>query len=119
METVYRIQDKKGRGPWKPGFSHLWSVEKDDLDNLPPITMFLPSVPALCKSMRHGCGCVSVDDLRLWFTQEEYYNLLKLGHQSFSMSVDEIVFRTPNQCLFSSKRPLHEIGEPFDLYPLN
>jgi hypothetical protein len=33
---VYRIQDKKGRGPYRPGFSSQWVEDRDDHDNLFP-----------------------------------------------------------------------------------
>ena len=33
---VYRIQDNEGRGPWKPGFSSQWVIEREDLENLLP-----------------------------------------------------------------------------------
>ena len=43
-EVVYRIQDSNGRGPWKPGFSHVWVEDRCDLVNLRPIVIDFPDI---------------------------------------------------------------------------
>lgn len=110
MTTVYRVQDKDGRGPFKPGLSHLWTdTHKSE---------WLPSwieefgVNIVRKAMdegRHvGCGCRSVGELKRWFSKAERRRLKRLGYNLVSMKVDEVLAESDIQFMFSRSKPLSD-----------
>jgi hypothetical protein len=74
--TVYRVQCKKGRGPYKPGTSHVWLEMEPDTR---PTVMdeFGWEFAASAKYGRYvGCAFRNIPHLRGWFTDGE---LRKLG----------------------------------------
>ncbi len=115
---VYRIQDKDGRGPWKPGFSHRWVVDREDLDNLAPFyvefgqTVFDHAI----LGMFLGSACESVEQLKRWFTPEEYKALKSFGYQSVKMQVGRILASSAIQCVIERSKPLNRDVEVFELY---
>lgn len=115
---VYRVQDRDGRGPWKPGFSRHWVEDRDDLDHLPPWTHELPN--ALQKrivGMHLGCGCQTLEQLRRWFTPGEYATLRRHGYLAVKMKVGRILAASRTQCVFERAKPLYEDFETVELYP--
>jgi hypothetical protein len=109
MEKVFRIQDREGRGPWKPGFSHKWVVNRPDHKNLISWYEEFGPVHESIPSFYHiGTACTSLKQLRRWFTRREYKALLGFGYSAVCMHVDEIIKRSDIQCLVVSKRPLIE-----------
>jgi len=91
-ETVYRIQDKDGRGPFKPGFSHRWVQSRDDHENLVPwFVEFGPIHKTICTFEVAGTGCESIKQLRRWFTKKEYKRLRGYGYMAVKMDVDRIL----------------------------
>ena len=115
---VYRIQDKDGRGPWKPGFSQKWIEVRDDHDNLPP--WFYEFGPVHNKAFTWesvGSACLTIDQLRRWFTESEYRTLLRHGYKAVKMEASRILGSSEIQCVFTrSNKHLSEDFETFDLY---
>jgi len=115
---IYRVQDKDGRGPWKPGFSHKWIVDRDDLNNLHSINKefncsYLDRT--FYEGWHFGCGCLSVDQLKRWFIEEEYNTLLEYGYSSVKIN-GKVLESSSIQCLFARRKHLKYHGGIFSLY---
>lgn len=119
-ELVYRVQDREGRGPWRPGFSHRWVEDRPELDGLAPIYLEEGFNDAILTRgfTAYGVGCRALDQLRRWFTRSEYEKLCMFGYQAVSMMVDQVFFDSPTQCLFGRIFPLNFDATPVDLYPV-
>ena len=117
---VYRVQDKEGRGPWRPGVSHLWVQARDDHANLPTwVEQF--GMEMLSRTFdgfgKHtGCGCSSLEKLRRWFTAEEYATLQTYGYQAVRMNVRCILGQSDVQLVFRRRLPLHVGAKRVELY---
>jgi hypothetical protein len=67
--------------------------------------------------MHLGCGCMSLDQLRRWFTPTEYARLLTFGYQAVRMRVGRILAASDVQCVFERAKPLAVDVEAVELYP--
>ncbi len=116
MIHIYRIQDMDGRGPFKKEFTDKWLADRDvsHLKSFHPIQIF--GAKNRTKAPFIGCGCTSIEQLKKWFTLEEYYFLLSQGYESVIISVDEILLSDKNQVLFARHRPLRRGFKKFNLY---
>lgn len=120
---VYRVQDAEGRGPWRPGFSRLWVRDRADHDNLRPwVEQF--GVGIILRDGwpfgRHfGCGCRTLEQLRRWFTREEYDTLRAYGYSAVQLMADRVLAESDIQLVFQRSRPLRAAVEPVDLYGHN
>ena len=115
---IYRIQDKEGRGPWKPGFSKHWIEPRPDHDNLVPWYAEFGQVHLRAiVGMRIGCGCTSIDQLQRWFCPVEYQRLVQFGYHAVRMNVDRILAQSEIQCVFERAKRLSKDVSPFVLYP--
>lgn len=113
MTTVYRIQDKAGRGPYKPGFSHTWVDQDNDGANCPSEFSF-EQVHELIEvahdkgfGVEFGYGFRTMQQLEKWFTESERTKLWLLGYSIVEMEVDVILAETETQLLFARKKPLN------------
>lgn len=116
---VYRIQDKDGRGPWKPGFSQHWVGECDEerLALLPPIQEEFPGREFRVPGMHVGVGCLSQAHLREWIRSDEYQRLFQLGYRAVSFTVDRVLAEGKFQVVFARKCPLRKKVRRFNLWP--
>ena len=115
--TIYRIQDKDGRGPWKPGFSRTWIEDRPDHDNLTPWPFEFPGVGVhLSRGMHNGCATRTIEQLKRWFTESEYRTLLQHGYQAVKMTATRILAESEIQCVFERSTPLRKNATPFNLY---
>jgi hypothetical protein len=115
---VVRIQDHDGRGPFKPGFSHVWCDTEGD-PQLPP---WFQEFPGLLQKVRKaaethhvGCGCRSVEQIERWFTPTERVRLSILGYKLVSMEVDRVLAESKNQVVFLREKPLKDDIEVLEL----
>lgn len=114
---VYRIQDKDGRGPFKPGFSHRWVEDRPDHDNLIPWFAEFGAIHLkMERRCRGGSACLSQEQLRRWFTKSEYETLLALGYEAVEIEADRILAQSEIQCFFECQKPLNKIAVSFPLY---
>ena len=114
---VYRVQDKEGRGPWKPGFSMKWVENRDDLDNLHPWFREFGDVRRLIPNgMIMGSACLSIEQLRRWFTPGEYQTLLGFGYQAVAIEAS-VAVGSDIQCVIYRAKAFEEDAEPIELYP--
>lgn len=116
MVTVYRIQDADGRGPFKPGFSKRWVIERDDQENLMPWIIEMPNVLSLSSGWPLGCGCRTIDQLKRWFTRKEYRKLVSLGYRAVQISGVRVLGESATQCVFECQTRLSEAGAEIKLY---
>ena len=115
---VYRIQDGDGRGPWKSGFSHRWVEDRPDHDNLPPWVVEFGRVDLKRFTWEHvGSGCLTLEQLRRWFTESEYKSLLRYGYRAVRMDVDRLLGKSETQCVFGRVKPLNEDIMGVELWP--
>lgn len=118
-EQVVRIQDQQGRGPWKPGFSHVWVEDRADHDKLVPWFQEMGWVNRKAIAGMHvGCGCRTVEQLQRWFTPGEYRTLLLYGYRAVTLEIGRVLGESAIQVVFERPRPLREAGKAFDLYPV-
>lgn len=101
---IYRIQGSEGRGPFKPGFSRLWvdSTDTNRPEPAPPDFRRIHFEPGFV----YGCGCRSMDQLRIWFNGTELARLRDMGFKAVRMVVDRIEFEDDFQVVFRRRRPL-------------
>lgn len=117
-EVIYRVQDSDGRGPWKPGFSSTWVEHRPDHENLLPwFIEFGPVHRTSVFAMHVGTGCLSIEQLRRWFTPSEYKTLRSHEYHSVKMSVNTILAYSDKQCVFERTIPLNQEVELIELYP--
>lgn len=120
MFNIYRIQDSEGRGPWKPGFSDTWVEDRSEseFEKLKPWMMEIGPVHLSALYGTHtGCGCRSLEQLRLWFLPVEYERLLGHGYKAVRMSAGRILGESEIQCVFERAAPLKEDVQEVQLYP--
>lgn len=119
-ETIYRVQDLQGRGPWKPGFSHIWSEDHTEEWYLQRPSWWeqfgMEPMKIAITGMALGSGCLTLEGLRHWFTPAEYFSLKSLGYQAVRMEVGRILAQSPIQVVFERAKPLKEGAEPIELY---
>lgn len=118
---VFRVQDKDGRGPWKPGFSQQWTEDRPDEEYaaLVPWTSEFGLEKIIRRSiqgMHIGCGCRTLEQLRRWFTATEYATLQGFGYQAYRIKVGRILGESDIQCVFERAQPLRFGGRRIDLY---
>lgn len=109
MITIYRVQDRSGRGPWRPGFSSIWIEGDADAGHLTE-TIFdlvpLDTLRRLPRSHVYGCGCRSLPTLLEWFTPAERIRLDVFGFVPVRMTVDLVLAESAKQLFFARCRPL-------------
>ena len=112
--TFYRVQSADGRGPFQPGITLQWSEDREDKKNL---RTWLEEMPGALSKRTDGlnmcCGCLTLDQLRRWFTESEYRKLIALGFYAVKVT-GCLVEKSETQALFETIGPAS--GEPFDLY---
>jgi hypothetical protein len=118
VNTVYRIQNKKGRGPFMPGFSHKWLDEKKDNELLlPPWNVEFKDLNLIIMpGIYYGCGCDSKEQLKGWFTLSEYSKLKEFGFNAVMLKVDKILAKSSVQCVFRRSKPLFKGAAVMQLY---
>ncbi len=108
---VCRIQDKEGRGPYRPGFSHNWSERED---GPLPIQLAFPGIGEKIKLWRalnggghFGCAFRNKDQAARWFSPNEVLTLAGFGYRLVWMHA-EIVAENDDQLVIFSMKPLAE-----------
>jgi hypothetical protein len=107
------VQDRHGRGPWRPGFSHKW-IDSFRTTHLPPIYQERSDFFAVCheqhKVGKHlGCAALGKEGLFRWFSPMELMRLQGMGFYIADASKCQVVIETPNQVLVASDQPLKRL----------
>ncbi len=108
---VYRVQDKDGRGPWRPGFSRVWADKEfgPGVERLPPwgVEFGLDLIARRGLPGEHyGCAVRKPRELRRWFSTAEMERLATLGYAIVSVKAERILAESGNQLVFASRKPL-------------
>jgi hypothetical protein len=111
-ETVYRIQNHVGRGPFQPGFSHQWADDSFTGGcKAHPTWMEEFGENLIARRGRpgehFGSAVRSLEKLCEWFSPTERDKLEAFGFNAVSMTVDRVLAESPAQLLFARKLPLH------------
>ena len=107
---VYRIQDREGRGPFRPGFSHVWA-DKDfapGQEELPPWPIEFGADLIERRGLpgeHYGSAVLKRRALDRWFSQAEQLRLAALGFHVVSIKADRILAESKNQVVFASRLP--------------
>ena len=109
---LLRVQDKQGRGPFKPGFTMQWCERSHNLpsimDEFPDIAFDV--VPYHLKGMHVGVGVRGgLGRLKKWFTESELTKLNKLGYQIVVVDRYSVIRESENQVVFATKKPLRKL----------
>lgn len=108
-ELVCRIQDKEGRGPYRPGFSHVWSERDFGPD---PVFVAFPGIMAKAhkivetKGGAVGCAFRSIEQASEWFSPSEVLTLAKHGYSLCWVLPDEILAENQDQLVIWTANPL-------------
>ena len=110
--VVYRVQDREGRGPWRPGFSVKW-LDDSDVPLPPSFCDEFGWRPADVRGMWRpgefgGSACRTVEQLSRWFTPTEQERLRRYGYSIVMMTVDRVLAESENQVVFARRTPLRE-----------
>lgn len=116
---VYRVQDRLGRGPWKPGFSHKWVIERPDHLNLIPYFYEWPDFDPVNEKLTGeslGCGCLSITQLKRWFTKNEMLILKSYGYRAVGVYASRIIRKSDIQCIFAVKGMINNVSFTINFY---
>jgi len=117
MKHVFRVQDKFGRGPFKPNFSHKWVIDRPDHENLKPWFIEFGRVDQeVLASCTSGSACKTIDQLRRWFTKQEYRKLKKLGYKAYKVRVSRVIAESDIQCFVTKPSPFSDGAKAIALY---
>lgn len=95
--SLFRVQDRHGRGPWRPGFSAQW-VDAFRTSQHPPIYEERPDWLDVCRAAQAsgahvGCAVDGMDALLSWFSPMELVRLYDLGFRIVDASDCEVLDR--------------------------
>lgn len=110
---LIRVQDREGRGPWRPGFSSTWMDECTPMRGK-PITSYPGAIKVAHDASKAGMhiGCaVYADEISTWFAPPDLFRLARLGFYVADASACEVIFIAPDQVLVASHRPLALLKE--------
>lgn len=109
MNLVCRIQDREGRGPYRPGFSRVWSERQDG-----PASVFV-AFPGILAKVRQvidakggavGCAFRTIKQASNWFSPSEVLTLAKLGYSLCWVIPDEVLAENEDQLVIWTAQPL-------------
>jgi hypothetical protein len=101
---ILRVQDKEGRGPFRPGMTQHWKDADYSSRVIPPTwdvefgKFLLHGEPG---THSYGCGLRSREQLRRWFSATEEPRLHELNYRLVSLKVDRILAESENQLIFA------------------
>lgn len=102
--TIYRMQDRDGRGPFRSGSTKQWR-DPDRKAWLPSwMEEFGPLI--FIPGRIYGTGTLDLHGLRRWFTPTEQARLESFGFQAVMMEVNRIVAQSTNQVVFERRLAL-------------
>jgi hypothetical protein len=111
MADIYRIQDKHGRGPFRPNFTKKWCEFNHDL---PSIINEFPNLkndiePYYKNGFYLGVGVRGTTGLNKWFSNTEISKLKSLGFSIVRCVGVTVICESDNQLVFASNLPLKEL----------
>lgn len=106
-QMIFRVQDKDGRGPFKPGFSKHWLDHELHCQHRSWIEEFGLEILSNRKEGEYlACGCRSMQKIREWFSDSELERLRDFGYDIVTIDIDRVIAESDNQVVFARRRPL-------------
>ncbi|KFI27789.1 hypothetical protein CN97_00820 [Haematobacter massiliensis] len=111
--AILRIQDRTGRGPWRPGCASKW-VDAWRTSQLPPIYDDVHDFRKIVSGahgagLHIGCAVRGMDGLGKWFSPMELSRLITQGFGVVDASGCDVLAETEHQLLIASKWPLSRL----------
>ena len=110
--TIFRIQDSDGRGPYRPNLTKTW-CEYHRMDSKPGIFeefgQGLVHILARHLLQNHGvfgCGFSSIESLQHWFTEGERKSLGRVGFELVVIIPDKVFAKSDKQVVFWCRKSL-------------
>jgi hypothetical protein len=103
--VVYRVQDRAGRGPFRPGLTDQW--RDTDGNNYPPIQLDFGTTwqAEVLPGWHCGCALRDVAAVARWFTAFECQRLHILGFNLVSIRA-RVLRESPHQMIVVRPLPL-------------
>lgn len=113
MDVILRVQDKNGRGPFRPGFTKEWCEYNHDL---PSFMQEFPDLPSTVHKyhragMHLGAGVRGWDGLKRWFSESELEKLRSHGFDVVHVKNCAVVCESENQLVFALSKPLASLNK--------
>ena len=111
MQRIFRVQDRKGIGPYKPGFTVTWYDEDCRALQRPAFyTEFGTAIVGKIhlhslNKFQCGCGFRTLEQLHAWFSNSELDKLFYFGYSIVTMVPDAILAESEKQLVFARKTP--------------
>jgi len=110
-KLLLRIQDKDGRGPWRPGFSHRWVSPSREIAFPPPAFEDFPDFQGVIqgahkRGLHIGIAVRGFDLLANWFMPEEMSALRLLGYRLVRCNLATVLEESQHQVLIAHSKPL-------------
>lgn len=109
---LYRIQDAKGEGPFKAGFSKRWLDNRTDEER--PVGLLLQDPKAVLNAIHArpfadsiGFACRSLEQLSLWFSHRERQRLHAFGYKAVEIDADGILLGNEAEVIFHRAKRLN------------
>lgn len=116
MKTiVYRIQDKEGRGPFKPGYTETWLDSDRTYFPKAPIREQLWIQKIADPELRLAFACETIEQIKNWVSKTEYERLKKDGYNVVKIAVDKI-WKLDGQLIVGRKKQYRKQAEIINLY---
>lgn len=113
---VYRVQDRNGRGPFKPGMTDRW--RDPDGNDFPPVQAEFGL--SWREEIPHGwhCGCAFRDVAKAgaWFSPWECDRLAALGYRLIALGGCQVLRESGHQMIVVRRRPFRA-GAVICLWP--
>jgi hypothetical protein len=113
-DPILRVQDREGRGPWRPGLAARWSFA-ETAQILPASWEEIPDLHirverAAQRGLLHvGCAVRGTEGLRLWFNRGELQRLRDLGFSVVRCTDVEVIAETPHQLVIGRRAELRSL----------
>lgn len=105
---IYRVQDKEGRGPFRPGFTKHWiDAESEQHWQQDVISAFgLAWRDEIPRGWSCGCACLTLEGVGKWFLPVERKRLAEFGYSLVRMDADRMIRSNADQVIFARRAPL-------------
>lgn len=110
---LLRVQDKSGRGPFRPGFTKQWCEYNHSLPSLfeefPDLLS--KTLPLSHAGMSLGVAVRGWEGIKKWFSGNELKKLEKFGFKVVEVKNYRIVCESEHQLVFAAQYPLTDLAE--------
>lgn len=110
VSRVFRIQDREGRGPFRPGFSKMWLDEDIGTRVMLPSWIEEFGTEIASEAIAAGLSVFSavrdIEQIRNWFSDTERQRLYQFGYFLVEVPNVRIIGESAHQVLCARELPL-------------